>query len=114
MACGSRSTLPDLALTSPTPLEHIEQLLGEAGVEMEGLAELLLEAAQAGQPNRRQLMSRAEAAFREGFMIGKRWPKFAPYAADIWRKSDFYARHFATKGADTQADQRYARYNDLI
>ena len=45
MACGSRSTLPDLALTSPTPLEHIEQLLGEAGVEMEGLAKLLLEAA---------------------------------------------------------------------
>jgi hypothetical protein len=100
-------------LTSTTPLQRITHVLSEAGIEAEGLADKLFEAAQDGEPSRRQLMSRTEAAFREGFMIGKRWPKFAPYAADIWRKSAFFARHFATKSNDTQAESRYARYNDL-
>jgi hypothetical protein len=100
-------------LPSPTPLQRIEQLLREAGVEAEGLAVKVLEAAGTDELNKRQLMSRTEQAFREGFLLGKRWPKFAPYAADIWRKSDFYARHFAKKSADPDAEQRYARYNDL-
>ena len=83
-------------------------------MEADGLAEKLLEAAQAGEPSRRQLMSRAEAAFREGFLTGKRWPKFAPYAADIWRKSDYFARYFAKKSSSAETEQRYARYNDLL
>lgn len=97
----------------PSSLERIEQVLRDAEVEVEGLAAALLAASQADDLHRRQLMSRAEAAFREGFLIGKRWPKFAPYAADIWRKSEFFARHFGKKVADTGAEQRYARYNDL-
>lgn len=100
-------------LPSSTPLQRIEQILHEAGLEVEGLAHQLVEAAGADEINRRQLMSRTEAAFREGFLVGKRWPKFAPYAADIWRKSDFYARYFAKKSADPGASERYARYNDL-
>ena len=100
-------------MSSPTPLQQIEQILAEAGVESDGLAAQLLDAALADQPSRRQLMSRAEAAFREGFLTGKRWPKFAPYAADIWRKSDYFARYFAKKDSGAEADQRYARYNDL-
>ena len=96
-----------------TPLQRIEQALLDAGVEKEGLAETLLEASQSDELNRRQLMGRTEAAFREGFLIGKRWPKFAPYAADIWRQSDFYRRYFGKKAADPGAEQRYARYNDL-
>ena len=100
-------------MSNPTTVQLIEQVLREAGVESEGLAEKVLEASRAEELNRRQLMSRTEAAFREGFLMGKRWPKFAPYAADIWRKSDFYARYFAKKTADPAAEQRYARYNDL-
>ena len=95
------------------PLERIEQILREAGVAQEGLAETLLEASHSDELNRRQLMSRTEAAFREGFQMGKRWPKFAPYAADIWRKSDCYARYFGKTASDPAAEQRYARYNDL-
>jgi hypothetical protein len=100
-------------LSLPSPLQRIEEALREAGVEKEGLAEALLEASRSDELNRRQLMSRTEAAFREGFLLGKRWPKFAPYAADIWRKSDVYGRYFGKKAADPAADQRYARYNDL-
>ena len=100
-------------MSIPSPLQRIEQVLREAGVEANGLAETLLEASQSDELNRRQLMGRTEAAFREGFLIGKRWPKFAPYAADIWRKSDFYRRYFGKKAADPAAEQRYARYNDL-
>lgn len=100
-------------MPSPTPLQRIEEVLREAGVEAEGLAAKLLEAAGNDELNRRQLMSRTESAFREGFLMGKRWPKFAPYAADIWRKSDFYARYFARKGSGASDEARYARYNDL-
>jgi hypothetical protein len=106
-------TVPEGHLPILSPLQRIEQSLQDAGVEIEGLAERLLAASQADELNRRQLMSRTEAAFREGFLMGRRWPKFAPYATDIWRKSEFYARHFASKAADPDAEQRYARYNDL-
>lgn len=92
-------------------LQRVEQVLAEAGVEMSGLAEKIL--AEAGEPDRRKMMSRTESAFREGFLVGKRWPKFAPYAADIWRKSDFYARYFGKKATGSAAEERFAKYNDL-
>ena len=50
---------------------------------------------------------------KEGFLLGKRWPKFAPYVTDIWRKSDFYSRHFAERRASFDHQARYAKYNDL-
>lgn len=92
---------------------RIEAILAEAGVADEGLAERLAEAATEGLATRRQMIARCEAAFREGFLTGKRWPKFAPYAADVWRKSQLYTRHFARRTAAPEAESRYARYNDL-
>jgi hypothetical protein len=100
-------------LPDPSPVQRVENALKQAGIEVEGLASTLVEAARGEELNRRQLMSRTEAAFREGFLTGKRWPKFAPYAADVWRKSDFYTRYYARKGASAEADDRYAKYNDL-
>jgi len=102
-----------MRLPDPSPLERVEDVLKTAGVEVEGLAEALFDAARGDELNRRQLIGRTEAAFREGFLTGKRWPKFAPYAADVWRKSDFYNRHYARKAAGAEAEDRYARYNDF-
>ena len=99
-------------MPDPSALQRVEQILEEAGVGIPGLGARIVEEVRSDEPNRRQLMSRTEAAFREGFLMGKRWPKFAPYAADIWRKSDFYARYFAKKTAHADTE-RYARYNDL-
>ncbi len=97
-----------------TPLQRIEQVLAEAGVEAEGLAPKLIEAAaMLSEPSRRQLMGKCQTAFREGFLTGKKWPKFAPWASDVWRKSDFYLRNFVSAGENPAAEQRYARYNDL-
>lgn len=96
-----------------SPLQRVEDALKQAGVEVEGLASTLVEAAKGDELNRRQLMSRTEAAFKEGFLTGKRWPKFAPYAADVWRKSDFYLRYYAQKSTSVEAEHRYAKYNDL-
>ena len=84
----------------------------EAGVDVPGLAAAVLASIGGGnEPDRRLLMSRTEAAFREGFLTGRRWPKFAPYATDIWRKSDFYLRSFARKASDAQDTERYSRFN---
>lgn len=100
-------------MPDPSPVQRVENALKDAGIEVEGLASTLVEAAQGDDLNRRQLMSRTEAAFREGFLTGKRWPKFAPYATDVWRKSEFYTRHFARKSTSAETEQRYAKYNDL-
>ena len=79
--------------------ERIEQVLREAGVDAPGLAATIAELTAAGEVDRRLLMARSQSAFKEGFLLGKRWPKFAPYVTDIWRKSDFYSRHFAQRRA---------------
>jgi hypothetical protein len=100
-------------LSESSPLQRVQEALKSAGVEVDGLAATVVEAAKGDELNRRQLMSRTEAAFREGFLTGKRWPKFAPYVTDVWRKSDFYNRYYATKGGSAEAADRYARYNDL-
>jgi hypothetical protein len=100
-------------LPDPSILQRIENALQNAGVEVDGLAATLAEAAKGDELNRRQLMSRTEAAFKEGFLTGKRWPKFVPYATDVWRKSDFYGRYYAQKGGSPEAENRYAKYNDL-
>ena len=93
--------------------ERIEQVLREAGVVVPGLAATIAELTAAEENTRRLLMARSQSAFKEGFLLGKRWPKFAPYVTDIWRKSDFYSRHFAERRACSDHQARYAKYNDL-
>ena len=93
--------------------ERIEQALREAGVVVPGLAATIAELTAAEENTRRLLMARSQSAFKEGFLLGKRWPKFAPYVTDIWRKSDFYSRHFAERRASFDHQARYAKYNDL-
>lgn len=95
-------------------IRDIEQRLKDAGIEIEGLAQVIFEAVKKeAELSRRQLMTKTQAAFREGFLTGKRWPKFAPWANDIWRQSDFYKRHFSEKGRTPELESRYARYNEL-
>lgn len=93
--------------------ERIERILREAGVENPGLATAIAEVTGDEEVTRRLLIAKSQSAFKEGFLLGKRWPKFAPYVTDIWRKSDFYSRHFAERRADTDHQARYAMYNDL-
>ena len=100
-------------MSESSPIQRVEDALKSAGVEVQGLAATLVEAAKGDELNRRQLMSRTEAAFREGFLTGKRWPKFAPYVTDVWRKSEFYLRYYAKKGGSAETGDRYAKYNDL-
>ena len=104
-----------MLMTTHSAQARIEQVLREAGVDVLGLASTIAESIpQAEAQRRRLLIARSQSAFKEGFLLGKRWPKFAPYAADIWRKSDFYRRHFTERRADPEEHQaRYARYNDL-
>ena len=93
--------------------DQFEQILRDAGVDVSGLAAKLAESTSADEVSRSLLMSRTQSAFREGFLLGKRWPKFAPYVTDIWRKSDFYNRHFAKRTAHPDFSERYAKYNDF-
>lgn len=97
-----------------TRIREIEAKLKDAGIEIEGLAQAIGEAVKKEvELSHRQLMSKTQAAFREGFLTGKKWPKFAPWSNDIWRQSDFYRRHFGEKGRAPELESRYARYNEL-
>ena len=101
------------SMSTHSAQERIEQVLRQAGVDKAGLATAIAKVTAAEDVNRRLLIAKSQSAFKEGFLLGKRWPKFAPYVTDIWRKSDFYSRHFAEGKVDTDHQARYAKYNDL-
>lgn len=101
-------------MTTHSAHAPIEQVLRDAGIEDPGLAATIAALIPESEAlTRRLLIARSQSAFKEGFGLGKRWPKCAPYVADIWRKSDFYSRHFAERRAHPEDQARYARYNDF-